>query len=110
MKLDSYNQTYLGFKIEEDKDNVMKWITYPEGIYKVIKEANEKFKLPLYITENGGPTRAGLLDEDRVKFIQEHLKYVKKAIDEGIDVRGYNFWSLFDNLEWSCFNSTLSHL
>jgi beta-glucosidase len=100
IKLDSKNQNYLGFTIEEDKENVMKWVMYPEGIYKVIKEASEKFKLPIYITENGWPTRAGLEDNDRVRFIQEHLAFVQKAIGEGIDVRGYNCWSLMDNLEW----------
>ena len=100
IKMDARNQTYLGFTIEEDKNNVMKWITYPEGIYNVLKEASAKFKLPIYITENGGPTRAGLEDEERIKFIQNHLAFVHKAIGEGVDVRGYNFWSLMDNPEW----------
>lgn len=100
IRLDSYHQTFFGFTIEEDKDNVMKWITYPEGIYKVLKEAGKKFKLPIYITENGGPTRKGLEDEERIRFIREHLKFVRKAMDEGVEVGGYNFWSLFDNLEW----------
>jgi beta-glucosidase len=100
IRLDFRNQTYFGFTIEEDKDNVMKWITYPEGIYKVLKEASEKFKLPIYITENGGPTRSGLNDDERIKFIRDHLFFVQKALEEGLDIRGYNFWSLFDNLEW----------
>jgi beta-glucosidase len=78
----------------------MKWVAYPEGIYKVLKEASKKFKLPIYVTENGLPTRAGLEDEERIKFIREHLIFVNKAIAEGVDVRGYNFWSLMDNLEW----------
>lgn len=98
--MDSRNQTYFGFTIEEDKDNVMKWISYPKGIYNVLREASAKFKLPIYITENGGPTKAGLNDEDRILFIKNHLKYVHKAINEGVDMRGYNFWSLMDNFEW----------
>jgi beta-glucosidase len=100
IRLDSKNQNYFGFTIEEDRDNVMKWITYPEGIYKALKEASEKFKLPIYITENGRPTRAGLDDDERIKFIHEHLLFVQKALDEGLDIRGYNFWSLMDNFEW----------
>lgn len=98
--MDSRNQKYFGFSIEEDKDNVMKWISYPEGIYFVLKEASEKFKLPIYITENGVPTREGIDDEERIKFIKKHLSFVHKAIEEGVDIRGYNFWSLMDNLEW----------
>jgi beta-glucosidase len=100
IRMDARNQTYFGFTIEEDKDNVMKWISYPKGIYLVLKEASDKFKLPIYITENGMPTRGGIDDEDRINFINEHLVFVQKAIKEGIDIRGYNFWSLFDNLEW----------
>ncbi len=100
IRMDSRNQTYLGFTIEEDKDNPMKWITYPKGIYSVLKEASAKFKLPIYITENGRPTEAGLEDENRVKFIKDHLFFVHKAISEGVDIRGYNVWSLMDNLEW----------
>lgn len=98
--MDSRNQTYFGFTIEEDKNNVMKWISYPQGMKLVLKQASEKFKLPIYITENGIPTREGLDDVDRIKFLQEHLSFVHEAISEGVDVRGYNFWSLMDNLEW----------
>ncbi len=100
LKINPREQKYFGFTIEEDKDNVMKWITYPKGIYLVLKEASKKFQLPIYITENGGPTREGLNDPERIAFIKNHLSFVHKAIQEGIDVRGYNFWSLVDNLEW----------
>lgn len=99
-KMDSRNQTYLGFTIEEDLGNVMKWISYPEGMYKVLKQASAKFNLPIYITENGTPTKEGIDDEDRIEYIKSHLAMIHKAISEGVDVRGYNFWSLMDNLEW----------
>jgi len=100
IRWDSKNQIYFGLTIEEDDKNLMKWIVYPEGIYKVLKEAKEKFKLPIYIMENGVPTGLSLNDEERAGFIQDHLFYVKKALDEGVDIRGYNFWSLLDNFEW----------
>lgn len=100
IRMDSKNQTYLGFKIEENKDNVMKWISYPEGFYKVLKQASEKFQLPIYVTENGVPTRNGLNDEERIRYINVHLAAMHKAISEGINIQGYNFWSLMDNLEW----------
>lgn len=100
IRMDSKNQVYFGLTIEEDKNNIMKWITYPEGLYKVIYEANETHKLPIYITENGVPTDAGLNDQERITFIKGHLKYLHKAIEDGIDVRGYNHWSLTDNFEW----------
>ena len=39
-------------------------------------------------------------DNQRKYFIIEHLKYVHKAIEEGVDIRGYFYWSLLDNFEW----------
>jgi beta-glucosidase len=90
----------FNFFIEEDKNNVMGWIAYPEGIYKSIMEAHRDYGLPIYITENGYPTNVGLDDDEKVGFIKNHIHYVRKAINEGAEVRGYNYWSLTDNYEW----------
>lgn len=100
IRMDSKNQIYFGFTIEEDKNNLMKWISYPEGIYKVLKEVAGNYRLPVYVTENGVPTDIGLNDEERIEFIKQHLRFVHQAISEGVDVRGYNHWSLLDNFEW----------
>jgi beta-glucosidase len=99
-KWDSKNQVYFGFTIEEDEKNIMKWISYPEGIYKVLMEIKKTHQLPVYITENGIPTGTGLDDEERGTFLKEHLIFIHKAISEGVDVRGYNYWSFMDNYEW----------
>jgi len=72
------------------------WEIYPKGIYFVLKDLRQ-YKKPIYITENG---LADAKDEKRSKFIIEHLKWVHKAIEEGVDVRGYFHWSLIDNFEW----------
>lgn len=90
----------INFFIDENDKNVMGWFSYPRGIYKAIKEAHDDYKIPIYITENGFPFDAGVEDNERVEFIEEHLRYIKKAMDEGADVRGYNHWSLLDNFEW----------
>jgi beta-glucosidase len=57
----------------------------------------KKYNKPIYITENG---IADARDEKRAQFIKDHLKWVHKAISEGVDVRGYFYWSLLDNFEW----------
>ena len=75
----------------------MGWRTFPEGIYHVIKDL-KKYKKPVYITENG---IANARDDMRQAFIREHLMWTKKAMDEGVDVRGYFYWSLIDNYEWA---------
>lgn len=74
----------------------LSWQIEPQGIYYVLK-ALKKYNKPIYITENG---LADAKDEKRAKFIKEHLYWVHQAIQEGIDVRGYFYWSLLDNFEW----------
>jgi beta-glucosidase len=55
---------------------------------------------PVYITENGCSC-----DEDRFRivYIALYLCALKEAIDRGVDVRGYFYWSLMDNYEWGSF-------
>ncbi len=72
------------------------WEIFPEGIYRVLKDL-VRYEKPIYITENG---LADAKDEKRPKFIIDHLKWIHKAIEEGVDVRGYFHWSLIDNFEW----------
>jgi len=69
---------------------------YPEGIYWLLRKISKKYKKTIYISENGV---ADARDIHREKFIKEHLKWAHKAISEGVDVRGYFYWSLLDNFE-----------
>lgn len=80
-----------------EKVNDMGWEIYPEGIYESLKEIKNKYNMPIYVMENG------LADKDdkyRAEFIQDHIKFMQKAMAEGADVRGYFHWSLIDNFEW----------
>ncbi|MFA5014760.1 MAG: family 1 glycosylhydrolase [Actinomycetota bacterium] len=72
------------------------WEIYPPGIYELIKKFHNKYRKPIIITENGTCTNN---DDLRVESIYGHLYQIKKAIDEGMDVRGYFHWSTFDNYE-----------
>jgi beta-glucosidase len=75
----------------------MGWEIYPAGIYEVLKYLSQ-FSKPILILENG---LADAVDDRRPDFIVNHLRYVHKAIEEGVDVRGYFYWSLLDNFEWA---------
>jgi beta-glucosidase len=55
-------------------------------------------KIPLWVTENGIGTDD---DAQRVEFVSAALRGVLGVISEGIDVRGYAYWSLLDNFEWA---------
>lgn len=84
---------------------------YPKAVYDALKilKNDYKFDKPIYITENGTPSfnekpdeNGEIHDNERIEYIKGFLYWTKKAIDEGIDVRGYYLWSLLDNWEWSC--------
>ncbi len=75
----------------------MGWQTYPKGLYHVLTEL-KKYKLPVYITENG---IANARDDMRKDYIKQHLMWALKAKAEGLDLRGYFYWSLIDNYEWA---------
>jgi beta-glucosidase len=92
-----HNRVDWGFnKNRNESVSDMGWEIYPEGIYHVLKKL-KKYNLPIYITENG---LADARDAQRTKFITDHLAWVRRAIDEDVDVRGYFHWSLLDNFEW----------
>lgn len=86
------------FKVSSNKEiNEMGWEIYPAGIEQVIKYFG-RLNIPIFITENG---IADADDNQRAKFIIEHLKYIHQAISRGADVQGYCHWSLLDNFEWA---------
>jgi beta-glucosidase len=74
------------------------WTVYAKGLYKCLKRLHRKLGLPMYVTENGIATED---DEWRKIFIRKHLRQVHKALEKGMDVRGYFYWSNLDNFEWS---------
>jgi len=78
------------------KVNDLGWELYPESIYRVLMML-KRFNKRVFITENG---LADAVDSRREWYLRECLKFVHKAIGEGIDVRGYLHWSLMDNFEW----------
>ncbi len=88
---------FLEIENENKKVSDLGWEIFPKGIYYVLKDL-QKYNLPIYITENG---LADAKDKNRAEFIRKHLKYVHKAINKGVNVRGYLHWSLLDNFEWA---------
>ena len=78
------------------KKNSLGWDIYPEGLYDILLKL-KKYNLPVIITENGICTPD---DNLRWEFISGHLKNISLAMDKGVKVTGYIYWSLLDNFEW----------
>ncbi len=74
----------------------MGWRTYPGGLYHLLLDL-KKYGKPVIITENG---IANARDDMRQRFIAEHLQSVSQAIQDGVNIKGYCYWSLTDNYEW----------
>jgi beta-glucosidase len=88
---------HRGLGLPKGEVSDLGWKISPKSLYFSLKEAS-KYNKPIYITENGV---ADSRDAIRPGFIQDSLMSVKKAIDEGIEVKGYFHWSLIDNFEWA---------
>lgn len=73
------------------------WEIYPQGLGYVLKACHDRYKKPIYITENGV---ADDRDIYRPYSLLAHLKVAEDAIKDGIDLRGYMHWSITDNFEW----------
>ncbi len=92
--------SHVGFdpQVPSTHLNDLEWEIFPQGLTLGITKIYNKYKLPIYITENGIPDQN---DQKRAKFIYDHLKEITKMVQDGIDIRRYYHWSLLDNLEWN---------
>jgi len=73
------------------------WGINSESLYEVIRE-NSHWGKPIYITENGV---ADADDKLRPDFLKNAFEQIKKALKEGMPVKGYFHWTLMDNFEWA---------
>jgi len=73
---------------------------YPASLGNCLRRAWEYTgaSVPLLVTENGIGTTE---DEQRIDYVRQALSGVLSAIADGVDVRGYTYWSLLDNFEWA---------
>jgi beta-glucosidase len=87
----------------------MGWAVEPDGMHATLTGLRGRFGdlPPVYITENGAafPDELGpegeVADPRRIAYVEAHLDAVARAVADGVDVRGYFYWSLMDNFEWA---------
>ncbi len=86
----------------------MGWEVYPQGLYEVLCRVQRDYgPRALYVTENGAAfadvvTPDGAVhDDQRRAYLEGHVNQVRRAVVDGVPVRGYFVWSLLDNFEWA---------
>ncbi|KAB2341652.1 GH1 family beta-glucosidase [Actinomadura rudentiformis] len=86
----------------------MDWPIQPSGLRDILTRINELApELPLYVTENGAaypdtPAAGGTIeDDDRQRYIEQHIAAAHQVVAEGVPLKGYFVWSLMDNFEWA---------
>lgn len=83
------------------------WSYDPRALRIALRECYERFHLPLMVCENGWSQREELgadgtvHDAKRIDYIREHVASMSQAIDEGVDLIGYTYWSFVDILSSS---------
>jgi beta-glucosidase len=80
----------------------------PEALYWAPRHVHRIWNIKeIYNSENGcaaadQPAADGIVyDSDRIMFLRNNLTMLQRATAEGVPVRGYFLWSLFDNFEWA---------
>ena len=88
----------------------MKWEIVPESFYDILKfiwdNYCKKNNTPIYVTENGAAfndtvNNGNINDEKRIDYLKKYIKSMKKAMNDGVDVKGYFVWTFLDNFEWA---------
>src|SRR5699024_10003836 len=80
------------------------WAIDPIGFRLALKDIYSRYQLPIFITENGIGVREELnennTDEDdyRIDYLRDHIKQMKRAMEEGVDIFGYLMWGSTDIL------------
>ena len=98
---------YLPFSEANEPLTGMGWEVYAPALLCKLHNYHRRYKVPLYITENGCSVSTDAVgvdgkvhDERRIDYLRKHLAVCAQAISEGVDLRGYFEWSLMDNFEW----------
>ncbi len=84
------------------------WEVDPDAFTALLVRLHRDYDpVPLYITENGAicddviGSDGSVHDPDRISYLDGHIRACARAIQAGVELRGYCAWSLMDNFEWS---------
>ncbi|MEU1384731.1 MULTISPECIES: GH1 family beta-glucosidase [unclassified Nonomuraea] len=85
----------------------MGWPIVPDGLSRLLVRLSKDYpQVGLMVTENGAAfddlvEDGRVHDDERVAYLDGHLRELHRAVEAGADLRGYLVWSLLDNFEWA---------
>lgn len=103
----SEDQDVLLTSDPEWKKTSMGWNIVPWGCRKLLLWIDQRYGHPeIFITENGcalddTPISDTVEDPLRIEFLSGYLGECHRAINEGVNLKGYFLWSFMDNFEWA---------
>lgn len=108
---DSYAKDLGPHRNKELDANPWGWTIDPVGLRIALNEFYDRYQCPIYITENGigyfdKLEEGAIHDSYRIDYYRDHLKAMKEAIKDGVDLRGYYAWGPIDII--SCSSSEMS--
>ncbi|MFF4346639.1 GH1 family beta-glucosidase [Streptomyces sp. NPDC001530] len=79
------------------------WPVVPEALTELLVGFHERYgdRLPPVVITENGCSYEGIDDQERITFLDGHVRALHRAWEQGVDVRGYFVWSLMDNFEWA---------
>ncbi|HEY9366594.1 MAG TPA: GH1 family beta-glucosidase [Agromyces sp.] len=101
---------HVEFLVQPGPYTDMGWNIDPSGLEDLLVSLSRRYpELPLMVTENGaafpdvvvdGPSGPAVHDTERIDYLRRHFTAAHRAMARGVDLRGYQVWSLMDNFEW----------
>ncbi|MGV9452833.1 GH1 family beta-glucosidase [Streptomyces sp. NPDC003635] len=96
----------LPFSVQEIRDVPVTdfgWPVVPEALTELLTGFHERYgdRLPPVVITENGCSYEGVDDQERIAYLDGHIRALHRAREAGVDVRGYFVWSLLDNFEWA---------
>lgn len=80
------------------------WSIDPVGLRITLRQLYDRYEMPIYVVENGFGCddeineNGEIIDDYRIDYMRKHIAEMKKAVEEGVDCRGYLVWGPIDIL------------
>ncbi|MGJ5828103.1 GH1 family beta-glucosidase [Streptomyces ossamyceticus] len=96
----------LPFTVKEIEDvptTDFGWPVVPSGLTDLLTAFRDRYgdRLPPVVITENGCSYEGVDDQERIAYLDGHVRALHRAVEAGVDVRGYFVWSLLDNFEWA---------